>query len=251
MQIKSKKDAKTAVSALRREIQNLNKAPDALSHSDCLTLMAKALGFKSWNAWEATLVDDVPSTAAQETPVTPRYPLKNDKGQFDFTKPGEEAVPYTSFFQALLGTSESIRGTADIDHAVRKNGAIVVEYAGSTDVDWDSQKTLKKNEEKLWVDESGDDVPESELILLPSGFEECGFDYLYEHEELPVREPLVLEFVEYLTTASAQEKFSGAKTRKAVLKVIDEAENLLGFALTALEVAEVVRRVAASKLDLL
>lgn len=251
MQIKSKKEAKTAVSALRREIQNLGKAPQDLSHSDCLTLMAKALGFKSWNAWEATLADDVPQAAAPAVLVASRYPLKNDKGQYDFTKPGEEAVPFTSFFQGLLGTSEQVRGTADIECAVRKNGAIAVTYAGRTELDWDSQKTLKENGEKLWVDESGDDVPESQLILLPTGFEESDFDYVYEHEELPVRELLVLEFVAYLTTSEAQAKFSGAKTRKAVLKVVDEAENLLGFALTALEVAEVVRRVDASKFDLL
>lgn len=241
MQINTKKEAKTAVSALRRELKNLGKAPDQLSHADCLTLLAKALGYASWNAWEAKLTDDVPAVEAAPS----RYPLKNDDGRFNFVANGKPGTPYSSWFFPLQGTDELIPGVALIQSAWRDGSGLKVQYAGSTNVDWDGQKTVRKNGEACWVDCDGDIVLQSQVVLLPEGYgaEEPSTVYEDEAEVLPLREALIAEFVEYFGTSSAADQLAKALTYPARDKVIEAAQNLLGFQLTQREEQEVLRRV--------
>lgn len=239
MQINTKKDAKTAVSALRRELKNLGKSPDQLSHSDCLTLLAKALGHASWNAWEAGLADEAPTVAA----VPSRYPLKNNDGRFNFVANGEPGTPYSSWFFPLQGTDELIPGVALVQRAWRNGAKIEVEYEGSTKVDWDGQLTVRCDGEACWIDCDGDSVPESQVVLLPEHYYAEEPNTVYEDEELPLREALMVEFVQYFGTGPTADRLAKAEAGAARDKVIGDAQNVLGFQLTRQEEEEVLRRV--------
>jgi hypothetical protein len=37
-------------------------------------------------------------------------------------------------------------------------------YSGQTDVWWDEQKTVEVNQERVFIDEAGDEVMESDLV---------------------------------------------------------------------------------------
>jgi hypothetical protein len=71
---------------------------------------------------------------------------------------------------AIVGTLEIIQGVALIDTAEYSSGVdgapLVIEYFGQTDIDWDGQKTVIENEERIFVDESGEQLPESQVMLI-------------------------------------------------------------------------------------
>jgi hypothetical protein len=223
MQINTKVHAKTVVSALRRELKAAGKQSESFSHTECLTLMAKALGFATWNAWEATLTD----TESAAPILKAKYPLVND-GSFDFIKIGEKGLPYTSFFTKLDGTKESVPGVATVLSAARPVGGSTdwdIDHDG-TDVDWDGQKTLVDKQGNIrWVDEDGDEHSGAQVIFLPDEFD-GEIDEL--NDDLPVRTPLLRAFLEYFK----EKALSQFPSERALDKVCDT----IGYALTPREI---------------
>lgn len=53
---------------------------------------------------------------------------------------------------AIIGTSETVRCTA-IVNSISEDG--IPEYAGETEIDWDSQTTQERNGQILFICESG------------------------------------------------------------------------------------------------
>jgi hypothetical protein len=236
MQITTKAQAKTIVSSLRREVKALGKAPGTLTHNDCLTLMAKALGFPNWNAWEATLADAPAEKIAKAGADAPKYPLVN-KGDFDFVSRKEDGKPFSGMFNELEGTSEVILGTTGVMSATRGNTDskedLLVEYDGTgTDVDWNSQETQKnKAGYMVWLDPDGNTYSGAQVVLTP---EDCADPY--EDEELPVRPKLIQAFIDYIAENKvAAHKLSGDFSAIA---------EVLGFALTQKEEEVLAKQLA-------
>jgi hypothetical protein len=243
MQIITKKDAKTAVSALRRELKTLGKSPDQLSHSDCLTILAKALGHSSWNEWEAKLADEVPAAVVLPAEPQPsRYPLRNTDGRFDFVPKGQPGTPYSSWFERLQGLHEQLFGTALVGSARRTPEKLKVDYEGSTIVDWDSQKPVKHEGAPIWITDGGDQVSNGRVILLPEEYysESRG---LFEDEELPMRETMVAEFLEYFDAHGTTELLACTSDEQRE-NVFGKAEKVVGFWMTRQEQTEVLSRLA-------
>lgn len=70
---------------------------------------------------------------------------------------------------AIIGTAEVISGTARIDAgSVIRNpdGTFDFDYAGNTDIDFDSRETVEENGERMFVDDAGYSWPESSLVLM-------------------------------------------------------------------------------------
>lgn len=243
--ITTKPQAKTIVSALRRELKALDKGTAALSHNDCLTVMAKALGFPSWNAWEATLAEDVSSAPPAASVVggsRPKYPLVNH-GQFDFVEEGEDGAPFDgATLRVLQGTSDIVLATALVNTVRRPtndnptdDGSLVhLEHAGDSEVHWDTQEVQQQNNVSLWVNEDGEDVSEARLVIGPEGF-----DRLYDEEDLPVREKLVDAFVEYYASAGLDADVQQGNFVRA--------EKIIGFGLTLAEEAALSERLLEAK----
>jgi hypothetical protein len=71
----------------------------------------------------------------------------------------------------ITGTLEQMIGRANIvrDSARKKlAGGIEFDYEGSTDIFWDEQHTVTRNDEFVFLDEDGNDYLESELRLVPA-----------------------------------------------------------------------------------
>jgi hypothetical protein len=70
----------------------------------------------------------------------------------------------------IVGTSETILATAitiDDSFEKRPNGDISYDHEGSTDIAWDTQRTLTDRAGGvLFVDIDGNDIPESDIELL-------------------------------------------------------------------------------------
>lgn len=208
------KAAKAAVSALRRELKNLPDAPLALSHSQTQQLLARALGFRNWDAWRATLAHE---------PATQRYPLANT-GAFDFVAPGEPGAAYDRWLVAVQGTSETVLGTANVNSVRRSaTGEPEPEYSGETEVYWDTQEGVRDAAgRQLWVGGRGEDVPADHLVLLP-------LDYWGDprgDETLPVRDALVQAMLRWLR----------AQPRRDA-PALEQAQQTLGYRLTNRELA--------------
>jgi hypothetical protein len=66
----------------------------------------------------------------------------------------------------IHGTFESLQACAEIASAERnKDGGLELEYNGNTEIWWDSQRTIREKEERMFVDEEGNIWPESKLVL--------------------------------------------------------------------------------------
>lgn len=242
MKIITTAQAKTAVSALRRELKVLGKAPEALSHNDCLTLMAKAMGFPSWNAWEASLSSpDAGSGSATPGPqsgeVELKYPLVN-RGEFDFIEPDEDGTPFAGDFSELEGTSETILATGVVTSATRNSadaedspGGVRIE-SDSSETHWDTSETITHNGFEVWVDKEGQDRSGAQMILAP-----LDSSKLYSSRRLPVRPKLVQAFREYFTEQKVEEPLTRAH--------LISAAKVIGFALTKKEEAELLDKPAA------
>jgi hypothetical protein len=233
MNITTKAQAKTVVSALRREIKALGKGPEQLSHTDCLSLTAKALGFASWNAWEASLME---TAAEKPQPEVSKYPLVNN-GDFDFVGSDTEGKVFSGSFVPLTMTSEAMRGTCGIGAVTRSSddGSVDVEYDGNgTAIDYDGQ-TARKNAQgfAIWLDEGASEFSSAQSVIAP----EC-CDDPEEDEELPVRPKLIQAFLDYFAEHSIDAVALNGKFGR-VAKVI-------GFSLTMNEKAELQARVESS-----
>lgn len=262
MNIQTKKDAKTAASALRRELAALNKPVAEITHSESLTLLAKALGAKNWNTLEAglptealtvvhglhLLVEELLETRESDSVASDRarlalnhwyktqqmepyslspalYPLVND-GLFDFEDTQEGGVPVSGTFQLLEGTCERLRGTAGVS-SVRRDGATLdLDYAGETFVNWNEQRTVKRRGVRVWLDEDQNEYLESQLVLVPSGAEGDVYGAL-----LAVRVALVDAYLVYLTKNAD----CWPNTEQAQRAHLSRIAETLGFALTRKE----------------
>lgn len=63
---------------------------------------------------------------------------------------------------AIIGTAERVRGTAWISDINPETG--VPEYAGGTEVHWDTQETSERNGKTLFVCTEGDEWTFDQLI---------------------------------------------------------------------------------------
>jgi len=68
----------------------------------------------------------------------------------------------------VCGTDETIKGQAFInpETLTLKDGKLVFEYGGETDISWDTQTSVIENGERVFVDEEGNTFPESQLHYL-------------------------------------------------------------------------------------
>lgn len=258
MTILTKKDAKTAASALRRELANLNKPSSEISHNETLMLLARALGARNWNTLEASLprevageadglhllIEELLETRQTDTVATQRarlmldhwyktqqmtpapepsmYPLVND-GLFDFEEAGENAIPVTGAFEQLEGTYERLTGTAAVSSARREGSTLELDFMGETFVNWNDQTTVRRRGVRLWLDEDQNSYSESQLVLAPSGWERD----LYS-APLTVRQALVDAYLAYL----AENAKAWPSTEEAQRQLLSNVAKTLGFALT-------------------
>lgn len=70
-------------------------------------------------------------------------------------------VPYTKEGKSIQGTLETLNGVALV---VGKDEAGELVYSGQTDIWYDEQKTVEINQQRVFIDEDGNEVMESELV---------------------------------------------------------------------------------------
>jgi hypothetical protein len=70
----------------------------------------------------------------------------------------------TGTFERLGGQAKIVAGSA------RKNalGGIEFDYEGTMEIFWDQQRTVKHEDERVFLDDEGDYFIESELRLMPA-----------------------------------------------------------------------------------
>lgn len=181
MKITTKIQAKALVSALRRELKDLPQSSEVLSHTSCLELMAKTLGFMNWNAWEATLSDIDSGTALHgtakakasisELPWTPAQGVMTDK---QYARCGGNTCPVCGMTGSLEG------GSFDVDsgyalqeiscrqcasswndvYALTGFGELAREDGGSSPQETEEQGFLYAV--RLWILKGADDISENE-----------------------------------------------------------------------------------------
>lgn len=244
MYIKSEKELKSVVSALRRELNTA--APGLrLGHSQVLEMMAKALGASNLAHLQASLR----ANAEQPAPVAAAvsgdvWRLSNDKGQLDLVAPqrqasdddwlnGNEFVAGIGFAD-LQGTLDDILGcTAGVQSTYRApNGQLMFDHGGETNVNWDNQQTRRLNGERLWADDFGTPVRESECVLVPGSFD--GMNCREECSELPVRSALVRHYAalaRHRNEVPALTESLAAHEDEQDSPLLDELARIIGFTL--------------------
>ncbi|MEA3212310.1 MAG: hypothetical protein QOE70_5367 [Chthoniobacter sp.] len=71
----------------------------------------------------------------------------------------------------ITGTLERLSGRANIvPGSAREDplGGIEFDYEGSTEIWWDEQSTVIRDDERVFLDEEGDEFLESDLRLVPA-----------------------------------------------------------------------------------
>lgn len=58
----------------------------------------------------------------------------------------------------IIGTLEVVNGVA-LTTGIDKDGSPI--YLGYTQINWDGQRTIEKDGERIWVDNAGDEYPQS------------------------------------------------------------------------------------------
>ena len=70
---------------------------------------------------------------------------------------------------AITGTLEKVYGVAQIGETdwtrAPGTGLLEFEYGGYTEIDWNSQVSVLRDLERVFVDENGEDWLESEIVL--------------------------------------------------------------------------------------
>lgn len=255
MKFTTKSEVQSVVGGLRRELKELKKPTDQLSFNDVLNVLAKAMKFGSWNEMEASLMPEPKAREAAALKES-KYPLRND-GQFDFVPRGVNGEVFSGQFVKLESTMEKLVGTAGVDSVSRQSGdgKLEIEYGGSTDVDWDSQKTQKDEKGNvIWMDEYGNESSSPAIVIAP---EDCCSPE--DDEDLPIRNALVEAFEEYFAETgllhkcrhndfSEQEEALGRKLSrsKALAILIEDAGRTIGYALTERETELFEERLAPS-----
>lgn len=71
--------------------------------------------------------------------------------------------------KAIIGTVETLQAVAHLVAVTRgEGGELEVEYDGSTDIEWDTQATLRRDGERIFLDEEHNEWKESDLTFTPS-----------------------------------------------------------------------------------
>ena len=236
----TQKEVKTFVSALRRELKAHNLD---LSHNKLLDSIAIALGYRGAEELHKKLPEKaVTAPPAQDLraalEAASKYPLKN-KGQFDFCAKG--ALFDGPTLSAITATLEDIfECSAWVNSGTRLgSGDLEPEHDGSTEVNWDFQKTRKGSDGMNLFMLEGETTyaSASHLFVVPEKLE-ARIDELFADRAqtvLPVMTSLVQEYVEFYTTSAKLRP--AVDDFEAVLAVCKDAAQLLGFQMTAVEVA--------------
>ncbi len=67
----------------------------------------------------------------------------------------------------IAGTLERLSGIAIIgDGRIQADGAIDFDYSGETTVWWDEQRTAERKGQRVFVDENGEEVLETDVAVL-------------------------------------------------------------------------------------
>jgi hypothetical protein len=75
---------------------------------------------------------------------------------------------------AITGTLDQVPAVAVARGAgLDADGRIEVEFDGGSDVDWDGQTTVSRGGERIFIDENGEEVPETEIVLWRDGTIVC------------------------------------------------------------------------------
>lgn len=68
---------------------------------------------------------------------------------------------------AIVATLERLIGTCDFsDYTRHADGTLELHYDGYTEVDWDSQETATDHGQRVFIDEHGNELLESEIVEL-------------------------------------------------------------------------------------
>lgn len=244
MLIKSQKELKLAVTGLRRELKTVFGTATP-SHTQCLELMARALGKSTYAELLVGLPEELPKAVSAATP--PRYPLVNLDGCFDLIEKGASGrVVDGRDFSAMDGTVEDILYcVASASCASRdSSGELSPDYEGDTDVNWDGQETRRnKAGYQLWQSDGGDSVSEARVILVPEWFQgPDDEDDDEDPQELPCREELLDAYHEYATGNQLSDKLKEELPRDGLAsQTLDAIADVLGFALHRSECASLER----------
>jgi Glyoxalase superfamily protein len=235
----TKREAKTAVSNLRKALKTLNSTQ--ISHNATCELLAQSFGYRNWSAFSATLQEDAPGATAAI--ASEKYPLRNT-GQFDFAKSG--VLLQGLNFEELSGTLEDIQdcvsGVSSVTRDAR--GLVDVEYAGETEVNWDGQRTrLDEQGYRLWVSTGCSIFSETQCVLVPED-EAQALNTDDPSINLPVRSALIQALLEYLTEkkqlVNAREELTQDKCQFSA--AVDNAEMAIGFSTIYPERLELLNR---------
>lgn len=157
--INTVREAKVAVRILKRFLKN-QPIPVSLSHAEGLQLLAEMTGHKTWEALSAALANTRPIESV------------SDVAYWEDEVPcGATGRLVTKSGVSVIGTYEKVFGTAGIISGIRQpNGTFEVQYAGGTDIDWDSQVSVTRagSNEVLFVTEEGDIVGANEVKVVAS-----------------------------------------------------------------------------------
>lgn len=228
------KDAKRVASSLRRELKALSQPAGELSHTQVLSVLARSLGFKSWESFEAALPEAESATklaAASSSSTTDRYPLKNTGGRFDFVSAGEGGTPYSCWLQLIQGAEETLTSVYGPNEVKREGDDFTVD-GGESEVDWNSQVPVRAaSGQRVWVDYDSNRWTGDRVVLLPQNY----MDNPATDTRLRLRKELLAEFREYLLP-----KQLAPDTAK---DAITAAEDLLGFGLTQAEHNQLLKEI--------
>lgn len=73
---------------------------------------------------------------------------------------------YSPAGRLIVGTREVIPAMAQVDKWSRgTNGELQIEYSGGTTIWWEDQRTVEIDGQRIFVDEDGNEWPESTIVL--------------------------------------------------------------------------------------
>jgi hypothetical protein len=158
--LETTQEAKVAVRVLRRYLKKFGPAGEKVSHTDALHLLAEMFSCKTWNELESYLKKDGSAQSRR-----PKFTSEHDKVEV-----GQKGEMRTLDGRSIAGTFDLIPAKAGATLAVRQpDGTLKVVEGFRSDVYWDDQKTQIREGERLFLDEDGEEVRESEIILVQEG----------------------------------------------------------------------------------
>lgn len=255
--LNTEKEFKSAVSALRKALRE-HYGKSVPTHTQCLELLAAALGATSYAQLRAHWADaprtasapvaSVTAPAADASPKAVGESLRNDWGQFDLVGEGEDGTVVLGLdFSEMNGTVEDIfYCVAAAETGYRDNGRLVPQYDGETDVNWDGQETRRDERgNDLWEARgSCDSVPSSKLVLVPENFDPAADPDDAGKWPWRVRENLLDAYVSYIRRHGLAQALVAGQAAFADLDdpTLAQVAEALGFALHYGELEALVNR---------